>query len=425
MLQLTNSAKSTLAFGITSGDTSLQIIEADAGLFPALVLPGDYFIVALANNPLAGGDLKVEYVKVTATIGNVFTIERACEGSKAQAFEAGDRVELRMTAGAYADMRGNVWGRPMKGDSVQVPTRVNAATFSLPGDFTAQLAKHRAVRAYQTTDASGFVVSSSFANGKTTVIVSNMVIDTGLALIEFGLDVDAAPRYGHAATADESRRLGGRPSSYYAIKSHTHAGVYEPVFSKKGGFNLDIATQAEAKAGIVGNKAMTPQRVAQAIAALSGGGVPVGSKTHYEGTTAPDGWLVRDGSEVSRTTYADLFALIGTRYGTGDGSTTFNLADDRGRFDRGLPNGGTIGTAEADATAVNGLSLNKYSYGGGPHSYQTTGNLTHSPGGGTTYSPGVGGAIANGSYAVDRYGVIVGDPETLPQNRHLLPIIKY
>lgn len=48
-------------------------------------------------------------------------------------------------------------------------------------------------------------------------------------------------------------------------------------------------------------------------------------------STAPTGWLLCDGSAVSRTTYAALFAAIGTSYGTGDGSTTFNLPDLRGR----------------------------------------------------------------------------------------------
>ena len=48
----------------------------------------------------------------------------------------------------------------------------------------------------------------------------------------------------------------------------------------------------------------------------------------------PIGYLVADGSAVSRTTYADLFAVYGTSFGVGDGSTTFNLPDVRGRFTR-------------------------------------------------------------------------------------------
>jgi microcystin-dependent protein len=72
--------------------------------------------------------------------------------------------------------------------------------------------------------------------------------------------------------------------------------------------------------------------------ALDGGGslpvvaVPAGvGPLPWMGATAPDGWLLCDGSAVSRTTYADLFAVIGETNGPGNGTTTFNLPDMRGR----------------------------------------------------------------------------------------------
>jgi microcystin-dependent protein len=52
---------------------------------------------------------------------------------------------------------------------------------------------------------------------------------------------------------------------------------------------------------------------------------PLGVIMPYGGTTVPTAWLECDGSAVSRTTYADLFAVLGTKFGPGDGSTTFNL----------------------------------------------------------------------------------------------------
>ena len=54
---------------------------------------------------------------------------------------------------------------------------------------------------------------------------------------------------------------------------------------------------------------------------------PVGSVSAYAGENIPTNWLRCDGQEVSRTEYAELFNAIGTTYGTGDGSTTFNLPD--------------------------------------------------------------------------------------------------
>lgn len=62
---------------------------------------------------------------------------------------------------------------------------------------------------------------------------------------------------------------------------------------------------------------------------------PVGTILMYGGTRLPFGFLWCNGSAVSRTVYADLFNAIGTAFGSGDGSTTFNLPDYRGRFPQG------------------------------------------------------------------------------------------
>lgn len=67
----------------------------------------------------------------------------------------------------------------------------------------------------------------------------------------------------------------------------------------------------------------------------------------YAGSTPPDGWLICDGSAISRTEYSALFEAIGTIWGNGDGSTTFNIPDMRGKFAEGTPNGGTLGASIA------------------------------------------------------------------------------
>lgn len=79
----------------------------------------------------------------------------------------------------------------------------------------------------------------------------------------------------------------------------------------------------------------------------------------FAGTTAPSGWLLCYGQAVSRTTYANLFAVIGTTYGAGDGSTTFNLPDLRGRVTAGKDDMGgtaasrlTTGGAGLDGTTL-------------------------------------------------------------------------
>ena len=88
-------------------------------------------------------------------------------------------------------------------------------------------------------------------------------------------------------------------------------------------------------------------------------GVPAGCIMPYAGATAPEGWLLCHGQAVSRATYADLFAAIGTAYGTGDGSTTFNLPDLRGRVAAGRDDmGGT------DAGRLAGGVSNRTTLGG-------------------------------------------------------------
>jgi microcystin-dependent protein len=75
----------------------------------------------------------------------------------------------------------------------------------------------------------------------------------------------------------------------------------------------------------------------------------------FAGAVAPTGWLLCDGAAVSRATYADLFAAVGAAYGAGDGSTTFNLPDLRGRSIFGLDNmGGT--PANRVTSGVSGIS---------------------------------------------------------------------
>ena len=71
--------------------------------------------------------------------------------------------------------------------------------------------------------------------------------------------------------------------------------------------------------------------------------VPPGAVFHFAMTTAPTGYLVCDGSAVSRTTYSDLFDAIGTTFGEGNGSSTFNLPDLQGQFIRGYNDNASTG----------------------------------------------------------------------------------
>jgi microcystin-dependent protein len=79
---------------------------------------------------------------------------------------------------------------------------------------------------------------------------------------------------------------------------------------------------------------------------------PAGIVMPFAGSVAPQGYLLCDGSAVSRTDYADLFAAIGTTYGAGDGSSTFNVPDLSGRVVLGVSQSHALGTTGGEATHV-------------------------------------------------------------------------
>src|SRR5690554_337349 len=141
--------------------------------------------------------------------------------------------------------------------------------------------------------------------------------------------------------------------------------------------------------------------------------VPTGSTQMFAGTSAPRGWLIADGRAVSRTTYAALFAVIGTTYGDGDGSTTFNLPDMRGVVVRGVDRGRNLdpsrtqGSYQGDLFAShNHLATATVSqHAGHTHSVSgstnTTGAHTHTIGDSNT-NDGTGNRVDGSSSPAQR-----------------------
>lgn len=136
---------------------------------------------------------------------------------------------------------------------------------------------------------------------------------------------------------------------------------------------------------------------------------PAGAVMSYAGSTAPAGWLKANGALVSRTTYATLFAAIGTTFGVGDGSTTFAVPDLRGEFLRGLDDGRgvdtsrALGSAQADALKS--------------HTHNWNYDIVTAGASGGAVNVVVGGATAVISST--------GGAETRPRNIALLACIKY
>jgi len=143
---------------------------------------------------------------------------------------------------------------------------------------------------------------------------------------------------------------------------------------------------------------------------------PPGMMSAFAGTTAPSGWLICDGSAVSRATYAALFTVVGVTYGIGDGSTTFNIPNLKGRVPVGLDTGQT----EFDALGKTG--------GAKVHSHMHISPVGRVAGGPVMIDPAAAELDAGGSryeylstnavsmsgsgatgYSVERYQVTSGD----------------
>lgn len=133
-------------------------------------------------------------------------------------------------------------------------------------------------------------------------------------------------------------------------------------------------------------------------------------KVDFFATSFPlPGWLVCDGSAVSRTTYAKLFTRISTDFGAGDGATTFNLPDLRGEFIRGFDNGRGVDSGRTFGSWQGG-QIQSHSHDWGVNDQgQTAGSG----------SPGWGGPDGTGTTSA------VGGNETRPRNVALLACIKY
>jgi phage-related tail fiber protein len=135
---------------------------------------------------------------------------------------------------------------------------------------------------------------------------------------------------------------------------------------------------------------------------------------YFARNTAPSGWLKANGAAVSRTTYAALFAAIGTTFGAGDGSTTFNLPDLRAEFIRGWDDGRGVDSGRAFGTWQGDQ------FGSHTHNVKaTTGNA------GVNTATNAPADSAQAQVATSAAGGTSNGNETRPRNVALLACIKY
>ncbi|MFC1767884.1 tail fiber protein [Candidatus Margulisiibacteriota bacterium] len=162
-------------------------------------------------------------------------------------------------------------------------------------------------------------------------------------------------------------------------------------------------------------------------------GVPVGTILPFGGSGAPDGYLLCDGQAVSRTVvYGDLFSVIDITYGSGDGSTTFNVPDLRGIFPRGAGTSGQLSDAmSAPFSATLGTYQNDQLQGH-HHLIQDNEGTQFYRKGAVLNRQGLiyeghepGGLFRARGFVTGSNGVVRGGNSTRPANLALNFIIKY
>lgn len=201
----------------------------------------------------------------------------------------------------------------------------------------------------------------------------------------------------------------------------------------------ELAHVVEESGGTLDQTGANTEQLFTAIQQLINDSLPdgetIGSVTAMAMDTPPEGWLECDGAAISRTTYADLFAAIGTEHGAGDGSTTFNVPDLRGEFIRGWDNGAGIDTGRAFGSD----QLDSFQNFTGTVEFLTGGSgsplLRKSAGDGVLYTSNNRTGTPSGITSVSTAANLNIDPstnpttrtsdETRPRNVALMYCIKY
>lgn len=274
-------------------------------------------------------------------------------------------------------------------DYGDVVTYVSASSFTVPGDQTANYLTNRRIRCTDATTLYGKISSSSYASPSTTV---NVTLDSGslsasLASVALGSNPTGSPVDVNGIAGLGIYALLNSPSLVTpSMSSPTMTGTPTAPTAAVGTNTTQVATTAFAQIA----------------------GVPPGTIIDFAGTTPPAGYLGCPAipTNASRTTYANLFAAIGTTWGAGDGLTTFGIpwfpAGYVGVQNQGL---GVVGTSTTGSVIAHTHAL-------------TDGGQVQSTGAGSAYGSGVTG---NNSTTI----AATGGAANLPAGQLVLKCVKY
>jgi microcystin-dependent protein len=265
-------------------------------------------------------------------------------------------------------------------------------------------------------------------NGKLWVNSSNNTLNIydGTNFITLG-KVDTA-EMGHATTAS--------PSFTGTV---TSAG--DIVLSGTGKIKVPTGTTAQRPSGVTGdfrfNTTLTQFEGYDGSSWAKVGGVPAGTVIAYASSTVPSGFLECNGSNISRSTYAQLYSAIGNAWGSGDGSSTFGLPDLRGEFIRGWDRTRGVDASRGFATTQSSQNQqHNHAITDPSHSHNMrglalsggSGSVSITLGSGQSYQIGYSNSISSRTSGNSSTGISInnqGGSESRPRNVSLMYIIKF
>lgn len=305
-----NNFSTTLVTGIGPSDTTMTLTSV-AGL-PAI--SGDqYFKLSLFD---AATKSITEIVNCTGVTGNVATIVRAQEGTPAKTWNAGDVIAQQWTAGSAAAMEQIAQAQAQAPNYAVDSGTANHVVVALTPALTAAVP--------------GMPVRVKIANANSGATDINI---NGLGA------VNVLAANGSALQANDL--IAGEIVTFF-FNGATYQ--LDPVGANTVRVGqARLATVPEAEAGSSSSIAVTPAGLAGALAAINS--VVPSSIIIWPASAPPAGYLELDGSSLSTSTYAALFAVMGYTFGGSGGS--FNLPDARGYFIRGWADSGSIDPGRA------------------------------------------------------------------------------
>ena len=238
-------------------------------------------------------------------------------------------------------------GFAQAGDPVSgvMATRPGAAWFNLVAAMRVSVIRAAGMTPSSTPDPLQFLTAlQSLAWIKDKTIIAAMMADAIITAAKLANSAVETAKIKDAAVTAVKLAAAAVESGKIATGAVTRDKIANAVITFDKLASGAIATEEQAIAGTLNNVLMTPLLVAKAIAQQLPPAIPTGAIIFFDLTECPPDFLICDHSAVSRTTYANLFAKIGTRHGAGDGSTTFNLPDMDARFLEGTTDTGQVGT---------------------------------------------------------------------------------